>query len=42
METVKKILEQAGYYEQRKIDVRRIMAMYDNMGYFYNEKKASA
>ena len=41
MKEVEGILKQAGYYEERSVDICGILQMYDEFGYHYNyEQKA--
>ena len=39
MEKVDNLLKQAGYFEERKVDISSILHMYEECGYYYNVKQ---
>lgn len=39
MEGVNSLLEQAGYFEERNVDISAILHMYEECGYLYNDKQ---
>lgn len=39
MEKVNFLLEQAGYYVERNVDISSILHMYQECGYHYNDKQ---
>ncbi len=39
MEKVDNLLKQAGYFEERKVDISSILYMYEECGYYYNVKQ---
>lgn len=41
MEIAINLLRQAGYYEERKVDISNIVKMYENYGYHYNSNQES-